>query len=215
MTLRAALLVPLLALPLLPAAPVLAQTKGGPAPAAPVPTLPDLPPDLVPCTRLEGVTADPNAREAERTRAVLRDGRVATIVLDLPGGRTTRTDLTPGRRDGTSVRLLAFPRPAAPGAPASTPPAGAWNTVFNLATVGPDGTILVETWLGYTDRPAAPPVHNWYRLRCEAGAAPATVPPAALPAVPPPGPPSARAPSGTPAGPLPGPPPGPRPGGKG
>ncbi|WP_426959600.1 hypothetical protein [Muricoccus radiodurans] len=165
------------------AVPALAQVKGGgPAPTAPTPAAPPgptLPNDLVSCTRIEGQSAGPNTIEAVGYRMSIRDGRLAVGVLDLPGNRTTRTDFHPHREPGVSVRLTAFPR-------ANNNPSAGYSLVFNRAAVEPGGTVLVETWLGGTDRPADPPVVNWYRVRCDmpGGAAPAPGP-TATPGAPP------------------------------
>ena len=149
MTIRAA--IPVLALILAPllAAPAMAQK---PPPAGE---------EAVRCDYLDGRNGGPGTVNALAYRAVIRDGRVAVLLLELPGNRTSRTELVPGPRPGLSVRLTAFQRPGS----------GAWSTVFNHATLSAEGEVAMETYIGETDRPGAAPALNWYRLRCPAGAA--------------------------------------------
>jgi len=134
--------------------PALAQ-KPEPAPAPP--GAGGAAPEAVACTYLEGRNR-PGTIEATAYRVVVRDGRAAAVLLELPGNRSSRTELSPGPRPGQSVRLTAFQRAGS----------GAWETVFNAAVLAPDGTLTMETYLGATDRPGAPPAVNWYRLRCPA-----------------------------------------------
>ncbi|WP_338664221.1 hypothetical protein VQH23_03450 [Pararoseomonas sp. SCSIO 73927] len=153
-------------LALLPATPATAQK---PPPAGE---------EAVRCDFLDGRNEGPGTVAALGYQAVIRDGRVAVLTLELPGNRTGRTELVPGPRPGLSVRLTAF----------QLPNSGPWSTVFNHATLSPEGEVHVETYLGRTDRPGAPPMLNWYRLRCPVGAAQGTSP-GSSPGTPPAGPP--------------------------
>jgi hypothetical protein len=44
-----------------------------------------------------------------------------------------------------------------------------WNAVFSLATVEPDGSVLLETWVRDTVRPTDEPRSIRVRLRCPSG----------------------------------------------
>ncbi len=112
-----------------------------------------------PCIRLEGENA-PGVIEALGHSARFERGRVAAIILRMPNGRDSTALFSPVREvPGRSMRLITFPRDTQPPS---------FTAVFNLATVAPDGTVLVETWVRGTDRPPEePPLHNWYRLRCD------------------------------------------------
>lgn len=124
------------------------------------------------CTRLEGQSA-PGVVEAVAYTALFEQGRVAAITLRLPNGRDSTTYFSRVRDEpGRSMRFIVFPRNNT-GQPPS------YTIVFNQATVEPGGTVLVETWLRTTNRPAQePPLHNWYRIRCDGTAPP---PPPAAP----------------------------------
>lgn len=112
-----------------------------------------------PCARLAGESA-PGVVEAIGYTVQFEQGRVAAIMLRLPNSRDSTTHFTPVRDEpGRSMRLATFPRNTQPPS---------FAAVFNQATVGPGGIVTVETWVRFTDRPAQePPMHNWYRLRCD------------------------------------------------
>lgn len=111
------------------------------------------------CTRIGGESA-PGVVEAQSYGVEMQGGRVATVTLSLVNGRTTTTALAPVRDDpARSMRMASFPMQN-----------GVVSTAFNMVTVEPAGTVLIETWIRTSDSPAdTPPRHVWYRLRCAAG----------------------------------------------
>lgn len=77
------------------------------------------------------------------------DGTLAAVVMMSPSSGTTATDLV-WIAAGRSYRLVH----------------ASDRAVFNLATRQPDGTTLVETWIGGPAAPAGSRNTGWMRLRC-------------------------------------------------
>lgn len=109
----------------------------------------------IPCERPEG-TMRPDITPAIRHEVLVDASGPRRIVLTLPDGHRTTTDLDPVG-NGVTVRLIAFPNQQNPDP---------YRVVFNRAVVEPGGICLPETFL--REPGAAVPRTNWYRLRCNA-----------------------------------------------
>ena len=111
--------------------------------------------DFVPCERLDGITVR-QAPAPASTAMEFQDGTVVATLFRSQGGATTVSDLRPVRR-GVSTRMLLLPKP---GADPSVP-----RAVFNLVTVEPAGTVLLETWWK-EGLNAEETTFTWSRYRC-------------------------------------------------
>ncbi|NMJ40373.1 hypothetical protein GWK16_03915 [Roseomonas sp. JC162] len=114
---------------------------------------------MMPCDQVEA-TSRPGMMGTRGYAMSIEDGTVRRILLMLENGQRSITELMP-MGNGVSVRLITFSDPR---------DASRVTAVFNRAVVEPAGTVLVETWVRQPD--ADQPAHNFYRVRCNAGALP-------------------------------------------
>lgn len=115
---------------------------------------PALAQNLVECNPVEGWNP-PGTTAVTRWQVAFAKGRVTRVVLRNAEGQESTSELTPSR-PGLSYRSVLNRSPQDPAV---------WRAIFNLVTVEPGGTVLLETWVRQTDRPGENR-YIWNRLRC-------------------------------------------------